>query len=257
MNKKEQQIQRARQEDAVLVKVLWWIVGAVVLEALLLLLNQVYFSYTPAQIAMVQAIRSVLTVLAVALPVCFVVLAVWAWKARKSGKHAALAAALAVIALALAVCAVVLRLFSESGMHLLYVAVPAVAVLALIYYLYQREFFFAAVLSALGILGVKVVPYRVSFPEIAYTYAIVLGVVLVGAVVVFCIMQTAGGKLKLGGKWVEILPKSANYVLLYVTCAVVAVVVIAALVLGALTLLYGVLVAWLLILAVYYTVRLM
>ena len=41
------------------------------------------------------------------------------------------------------------------------------------------------------------------------------------------------------------------------TCAVVAVVVIAALVLGALTLLYGVLVAWLLILAVYYTVRLM
>ena len=103
----------------------------------------------------------------------------------------------------------------------------------------------------------KVVPYRVSFPEIAYTYAIVLGVILVGTVVVFCIMQTSGGKLKLGEKWVEILPKSANYVLLYVTCAVVAVVVIAALVLGALTLLYGVLVAWLLILAVYYTVRLM
>ena len=45
--------------------------------------------------------------------------------------------------------------------------------------------------------------------------------------------------------------------MLYVTCALVAVVVIAACVLGALALLYGVLVAWLLILAVYYTVRLM
>ena len=257
MNKKEQQIQRAKQEDAILTKVLWWIVGAVVLEALLLLLNRVYFHYTPDQIAMVQAIRSVLTVLAVVLPICFVVLLIWAVKARKSGKHAQLSAALAVVALALAVCAVVIRLFYESGMHLLYVAVPVVAVLALIYYLYQREFFFAAILSALGLLGVKVVPYRVGFPTIAYTYAIMLGVLLVGAVVVFRVMQTADGKLKLGGKWVEILPKNANYALLYVTCAVVAVAVVAALLLGALTVLYGVLVAWLLILAVYYTVRLM
>ena len=257
MNKKEQQIQRAKQEDAILTKVLWWIVGAVVLEALLLLLNQVYSHYTPAQIPLALALRHVFTGLAIALPICFVLLLIWAVKARKSGKHAGLSAALAIIALALAACAVVIRVFDESGIRLLYVAVPAVAVLALIYYLYQREFFFAAVLSALGILGVKVVPYRVSFPEIAYTYAIVLGVILVGAVVVFSVMQTAGGKLKLGGKWVEILPKSANYVLLYATCAVAAVVVIAALVLGALTLLYGVLVAWLLILAVYYTVRLM
>ena len=31
MNKKEQQIQRAKQEDAILTKALWWIVGAVVL----------------------------------------------------------------------------------------------------------------------------------------------------------------------------------------------------------------------------------
>ena len=45
--------------------------------------------------------------------------------------------------------------------------------------------------------------------------------------------------------------------MLYVTCILVAAVVIAALVLGVLAVLYGVLVAWLLILAVYYTVRLM
>ena len=159
--------------------------------------------------------------------------------------------------LALAVCAVVIRVFDESGIRLLYVAVPAVAVLALIYYLYQREFFFAAVLSALGLLGVKVVPYHFGFPAIAYGYAVVLGVALVGAVVVFRVMQAAGGKLRLKGNWVEVLPKSANYALLYVTCGVVAAVVIAALLLGGLAVLYGVLVAWLLILAVYYTVRLM
>ena len=257
MNKKEQQIQRAKQEDAILTKALWWIVGAVVLEALLLLLNQVYSHYTPAQIQLAVALRSVFTGLAIALPICFVLLLIWAVKAHKSEKHAGLSAALAIIVLALAACAVIIRVFDESGIRLLYVAVPAVAVLALIYYLYQREFFFAAVLSALGLLGVKVVPYHFGFPAIAYGYAVVLGVALVGAVVVFRVMQAAGGKLRLKGNWVEVLPKSANYVLLYVTCAVVAVVVIAALVLGALTLLYGVLVAWLLILAVYYTVRLM
>lgn len=80
---------------------------------------------------------------------------------------------------------------------------------------------------------------------------------IVGAVVVFRVMQAAGGKLRLKGNWVEVLPKSANYALLYVTCGVVAAVVIAALLLGGLAVLYGVLVAWLLILAVYYTVRLM
>lgn len=135
----------------------------------------------------------------------------------------------------------VIRVFDESGIRLLYVAVPAVAVLALIYYLYQREFFFAAVLSALGLLGVKVVPYHFGFPAIAYGYAVVLGVALVGAAVVFRVMQAAEGKLRLKGNWVEVLPKSANYALLYVTCGVVAAVVIAALLLGGLAVLYGVL----------------
>ena len=96
MNKKEQQIQRAKQEDAILTKALWWIVGAVVLEALLLLLNQVYSHYTPAQIQLAVALRSVFTGLAIALPICFVLLLIWAVKARKSGKHAGLSAALAI-----------------------------------------------------------------------------------------------------------------------------------------------------------------
>ena len=230
MNKKEQQAQRAKQEDVVLNKVLWWIVGAVVLEVLLLLLNKVYANYTVEQIELAKSLRDVFSVLMIALPICFVVLLIWAVAARKSGKFTRLSSVLAGVMLALAVCAVVIRVFDESGIRLLYVAVPAVAVLALIYYLY---------------------------PAIAYGYAVVLGVALVGAVVVFRVMQAAGGKLRLKGNWVEVLPKSANYALLYVTCGVVAAVVIAALLLGGLAVLYGVLVAWLLILAVYYTVRLM
>ena len=210
MNKKEQQAQRAKQEDVVLNKVLWWIVGAVVLEVLLLLLNKVYANYTVEQIELAKSLRDVFSVLMIALPICFVVLLIWAVVARKSGKFTRLSSVLAGVMLALAVCAVVIRVFDESGIRLLYVAVPAVAVLALIYYLYQREFFFAAVLSALGLLGVKVVPYHFGFPAIAYGYAVVLGVALVGAAVVFRVMQAAEGKLRLKGNWVEVLPKSAN-----------------------------------------------
>lgn len=257
MNKKEQKAaQRAREEDVVLTKVLWWILGAVVLEALLLLLNKVYVNFTTEQIYTVLAIQKAFRVLSVALPVCFVVLLIWtvvSWRASRSVKVPAI---LSGIFLILAVCAVVISIYYDKGISFLYVAVPAVAVLALIYYLYQREFFFAATLSALGLAGVRIAP-QTNNPRTAYGYLVVLAVVLVAAAVWFRVLQSRKGSMQLMGKPVDVLPENANYALLYVTCALVAVVVIAALVLGALAVLYGVLVAWLLILAVYYTVRLM
>ena len=256
MNRKEQQAQRAKQEDEILNKVLWWIVGSVILEMLLLLLNKVYVNYTVDQIDLAYALRGVFQVLAIVLPICFVVvLGVWL-AARKSGRLVRLTGGLTLVFLALAVC-VVIRVFDNSGVKFLYLAVPAVAVLALIYYLYQREFFFSAVLSALGLLGIKLLPRIKGASVIGYGYAVALAVILVAALVVFRMLQKNEGKLSVKGKLTQVLPKSANYALLYVTCGVVAAVAIAAVVLGGLTVLYGVLVAWLLILAVYYTVRLM
>lgn len=258
MNKKEQQkAQRAREEDIVLTKVLWWILGAVVLEALLLLLNKVYVNFAIEQFSLVLALRSMFRVLAIVLPLCFVALLVWTVLARRAGKSIRLPGALSIVALVLAVCAVVIRLYYDKGITFLYVAVPAVAVLALIYYLYQREFFFAAVLIALGMLGVKVVPQGGAGSVTRYGYLVVLAVILVASAVCFRMLQSHKGVWAVKEKSVEVLPQNANYAMLYVTCALVAAVVIAALVLGALTLLYGVLAAWLLILAVYHTVRLM
>ena len=257
MNKKEKQAQRERQEDEILNKVLWWIVGSVILEALLLLLNRIYVNYTVSEFELAYALRGVFQVLAIVLPICFVVLAALWLAARKTGKLVKLTGIVALIALILAVCAVVVRIFDVSGVKFLYIAVPVVAVLALIYYLYQREFFFSAVLSALGLLGIKVLPRMSGGSVMGYAYAVALAVILVAAAVLFRVMQKNQGVLTVKGKPVQMLSKSANYALLYVTCALVAVVSIAAVMLGALALLYGVLVAWLLILAVYYTVRLM
>lgn len=258
MNRKEQQAQRARQEDEILAKVLWWIVGSVVLEALVLLLNRYYVNYTASQIDLAYALhKSVMPVLAVVFPLCFVVMLLLWLAARRKGKLVRLTAGLTIAALALAVCAVVTYFFAASGIRFLYVAIPAVAVLALIHYLYQREFFCAAALSALGLLAVRVVPRHVGHPVLSYGYAVVLAAVVVAALVLLFRLQKGQGRLAVKGEPVQVLPKNANYALLYATCAVVAAVLAAALVLGSLTLLYGVLVAWLLILAVYYTVRLM
>ena len=258
MNKKEQQkAQRAREEDIVLTKVLWWILGAVVLEALLLLLNKVYVNFTTEQVYIAVALQGMFNVLSIVLPICFVVLLIWTLVFWRAGRSLCLPGVLTGISLVLAVCAVVIHYFYDKGINFLYIAVPAVAVLALIYYLYQREFFFAAVLGALGLLGVKVAAQAASSPLVGYGYLSVLAVIVVVAAVCFRMLQVHKGVWNIKGKSKEILPKNANYAMLYVTCALVAVVVIAACVLGALALLYGVLVAWLLILAVYYTVRLM
>ena len=45
-------------------------------------------------------------------------------------------------------------------------------------------------------------------------------------------LQTGQGVLEAGGKKLEVFPKNANYTMLYVTCAVVAAVLIATAVLG-------------------------
>ena len=227
------------------------------LEALLLLLNKVYVKFTTEQVYIAVALQGMFKVLAIVLPICFVILLLWTLVFWRSGRSIRLPGVLTGISLVLAVCAVVIYVFYDRGISFLYIAVPAVTVLALIYYLYQREFFFSAALSALGLLGIKVAAQAESSPLVGYGYLAVLAVLVLAGAVCFRLLQSHKGFWSVKGKAKEILPKNANYAMLYVTCALVAAVVIAALVLGALAVLYGVLVAWLLILAVYYTVRLM
>lgn len=256
MNKRVQNA-REQQEDATLNKVLLWIVGAVVLEFLVLLLNRFYVNNTVEQIPVMVAIHDVLPILAVVFLVLFVAGLLCTLVRYKGGKSVGLVGGLTILLFGLALSTFIARRFYGTGLRLLYIGIPVIAVLALIYYLYQREFFSIAAISVLGILGIWMAQRVGGENWPAYVYMVGLAVFLVGALVVFRVLQTSGGILKLGGKNREILHKSANYPLIYITCVLVAAVVIAALVLGSLVLLYGVLVAWLLIMAVYYTVKLM
>lgn len=72
-------------------------------------------------------------------------------------------------------------------------------------------------------------------------------------------MQKNGGVLRLGGRSIQVFGRNAGYGMVYLTCGIVAAVLAAALILGTAAAYYliFVMVAWLFVMAVYYTVKLM
>ena len=78
---------------------------------------------------------------------------VWVVLRLKQGGRAGLQLSLAAVSAALYLCAQITLVFQESGIRMLFWLVPAWAALALVYYLYQREFFLSALVSGVGVLG--------------------------------------------------------------------------------------------------------
>lgn len=254
--KKEEREEKKRREDQALNRVLWWFGGAVILEFFLLLLNRFYINFDANGIGLAHSLAQMLRVMVwVSLAAALGCGAWWLVRKRK-GEATFLPGALTVVAAALFVCALISRLWRTVGVQFLYMSVPASAVLALIYYLYQREFFLVALQGAIGLFAMWC--YRkLIFVQARMAY-LVLALCAVGVVVlgVFTlVLQRKGGKL--GTR--RILPKKTNYALLYVAGAVTLCVILAALLMGV-TVAYWALflvVAWLFGAAVYYTVRLM
>ena len=248
----EKRAARSHKEDAILNRVLIWFGAAVVVELVLLLLNRYYINITtaPGEIefagALLKAWPVIIGVAAAGTVVCLLWAIFWA----KGGKRIVLPAALTGVTYR----------FYDTGVQFLCGAVPAAAVLALVYYLYQHEFFAVTVLSALGILGLWLFRRAGGGHQVlVYAYAAVLAVVLLAAVLLCRSLSAKGGVLTLSGKKLQIFPKNASYGMIYLTCAIVAAAVAAALVLGTAAAYYLMfaLVAWLFIMAVYYTVKLM
>lgn len=142
--------------------------------------------------------------------------------------------------------------------HWLTILVPVVAVLAMIFYLFQHDFFCITVISAGGILSLQL--YRKMFwnhpTTIRCGYALAF-LLLIAAVVVLVLIQR--GKRPMPLNVDKLVPQDANYPLLYITCALTAVTLALTLILGSTIAYYllFVLVAWLFVTAVYYIVKLM
>lgn len=258
----EKRAARSHKEDAILNRVLIWFGAAVVVELILLLLNRYYVNITttPGEIefagALLKAWPVIIGVTAVGAVLCLIWAILWA----KGGKRTTLPGVLFGVFLTGLVISVITYRFYDTGVQFLCGAVPAAAVLALVYYLYQHEFFTVTVLSALGLIGLWL--FRRAgggHQTLVYAYVVVLAVVLVAAALLCRSVSAHDGALTLGGKKYQLFQHNASYGMIYLTCAVVAVAVIAALVLGTAVAYYLIfaLVGWLFIMAVYYTVKLM
>lgn len=151
------------------------------------------------------------------------------------------------------------RLLSGVGViRALTIAVPVVAVLAMIYYLFQRDFFCITVISAGGILSLQL--YRKVFfmhPTMIRCGFVLAFVLLAAAAAVLLLIQRGKRPMPLHAD--SLIPLDSNYILLYITCALNAVLLALTLILGSTAAYYllFVLVAWLFITAVYYIVKLM
>lgn len=142
------------------------------------------------------------------------------------------------------------------------VAVPAVAVLAVIYYLFQHDFFCISAISACGILCLLLYR-RMFYTQRSMLYAGFVLAFLLLAVAVAVLVLLKKNKLKLPRSLDKIIrtliPGESNFALLYATCALVAVLLALTLILGGTIAYYlmFVLVGWMFIMAVYYIVKLM
>ena len=112
---------------------------------------------------------------------------------------------------------------------MLFWLVPAWAALALVYYLYQREFFLSALVSGVGVLGLWFV--RHAGASSFYTIGAV-AVILVLAVMMLW-LKGHGGSL-FSGEAGQLLPEEAGYPLMLLSCVIsLAAIAIAAFVEGA------------------------
>ena len=255
MNKKELAAAQRKQEDMALNRGLIWVGIAILMELLLIVVKRGYLEYgfEASDIDLAIAMAGILKVVRLAAPVLAVLCLVWVFLQLKRQKAAWLPVSAAVILAVIGLCAHVSVTFKDAGVAMLFMLVPALAGLALVFYLYQREFFLAALAAGLSALGLWFVRAGVGFGK--ETLIALVGIVIVLAVLAG--LKKNGGKMQVLGKCYETLPKDTDYRLPLLTCVIGLAVLLAAMALGGAIAYYlmFVMVAWLFVLLVYYTVK--
>ena len=260
MNKYERDEQR-RQEDMALNRGLIWVGAAIVLELLLLLVNKYLVNVytTQESIAMAYAVLTGLKAIRSITLVGVFACVGWSVMKLKSNEAAGLPIVLSIACAALLFCSHIAVVFRGPGLRMLFIMVPAWAALALVYYLYQREFFLSAVFTGMGSAALWLIRHGASNPITMYGFLALMGLVLVAGAVVLGGVRQSGGVLTLNGSKIRLLPDDANYALLLATAVINVAAVAAAMVLGGTVAYYLIymMVAWLFALLVYYTVKMM
>lgn len=252
-NKQEKQDLQRKQEDQALTRASIWVGAAVVLEMIVFFLNRNYinFALTEEAVNLAYTLSNLLRMARIAGVVVLAAGIVWAFVRAKKGQCPGIAVAVAVGGVAVSVCAHVTTKFQAAGVRMLFLLVPVWAAVAMIYYLYQREFFVSAVACVLSAMGIWFV--RACGGLTMEGILCLAGMVVVLAVAL--LLKKNHGEL--GGK--RILPEDSNYPLVLGTCAAALVMPLIAVVIGAVLSYYLIFVVagWMFALLVYYTVKMM
>ena len=253
MDKKQREARR-HQEDVALTRALLWIAAAVVLEGLLVLVNRFYINYYLDEIEIVVVLQSVLKGIRIGGLVLAASALVWAVLRARLSQKVVLPLLLAMAGGALTICSHVVLKYKSTGMSMLFWLVVAWAVLGVIYYIYQKEFFLSATATGMSVLALWFVRYANGA---SYEVALILvAIVLVLAVALF--LKKKDGVLPFKTP-VQFLTPGCSYGVVLASCLASLVVVIAALAVGATAAYYliFVMLAWIFALFVYYTVKMM
>ena len=229
----------------------------VIAELILVTISKFYAR--SGSFAFVRGLTLVLTIVFAAGFVYFIIC-----MARAGGKptdlHLYTVAAAACLGLAASF--LVMRLYWLSGIKILYILWAAAGVLYVVNQLYHREFVFLAGLTGLAAVVAFINYHMMGFDSIPGTSIAVTVVLIIaaagGAVLTMLAARNKGVAPFLGQKLtVFVIPSSK--VLLYVTCLVTILCAVAGLLLGAAFCYYCffVALAWLILSAAYYTIRLM
>ncbi len=249
--------QRRNEEDAVFNRMLLWLVGAVVAEAVVLVVKRLYvdFRLTDLEISIATGLMNFFRVFTFAGLALTVLGVVWCLAVRKKQKGLRLAVGCTAAVGFLWIVALLCWRLYDTGVKLL-VALPiAAAVLILIWFLYQRAFFCSAVITACGLALLWVFRQYggVRGGGVTVLFVLAWALLIAAAALLLAARRKGGhlGRLSIQGTFV--------YVSIWLTCAVVAAALLLAFLLGAAVTYYllYVLIGWLFCLAVFYTVKML
>lgn len=247
-------------EDRAFNKMLLWLAAAAVVEVVMVLINRYYIHTRVSELGIKLPLYKVLTVFPIAGIVLFILFLYLANRVRKAdnGKEGTLQLVLACGFLVMGLGGFALRNMEATTAPLVLAVVPGLGVLMMVFYLYQKEFFGCALVGGMGLLGLWL--YRIfQGGRVYYGYLILTLVVIVAGILLALKLKGRDGVLKVKGSDVAVLQPGAAYLAYYLTAGITAVLLLAPLGLGAAVAYYAiwVMAAWLFILAVYFTSKLM
>ena len=250
---------REQIENETFNRMLLWVAVAAVVEVVMVLINRFYINTRVSELNAKIVLYYVLTALPFVGAALFVILLVVAVRMRRSdtGKDGTLQVAMAFGFLCMGVCGLLMRNYESTVAPMVLAVVPGLGVLMMVFYLYPKEFFACGIVGGLGLLGLWV--YRtLSSGTIYYAYLILtVGIAAAGAVLAWK-LKKAGGVWKGKNRSWTLLQSDAAYLPYYLTAVITLVLLLLPLVVSAMGY-YGVwaVAAWLFILAVYFTAKLM